>query len=64
MTESFAELFEQSQTALNKLKPGYYALEVEVEDGQGRRDRRAQAFQVVDDKKAAETASNDEAALK
>ena len=48
---------------LNKLKPGYYALEVEVEDGQGRRDRRAQAFQVVDDKKDAETASNGEAAL-
>ena len=35
-----------------------------MEDGQGRRDRRAQAFQVVDDKKAAETASNEEAALK
>jgi hypothetical protein len=48
---------------LNKLKPGYYSLEVEVQDAQGRRDRRAQAFQVVDDKKTAETASNDEAAL-
>jgi GWxTD domain-containing protein len=46
---------------LNKLKPGYYTLDVEVEDGQGRRDRRAQGFQVVDDKKAAETASSDEA---
>jgi len=34
-----------------------------VQDAQGRRDRRAQAFQVVDDKKTAETASNDEAAL-
>jgi len=49
---------------LNKLKPGYYSLEVEVEDGQGRSDRRAQAFQVVDEKKEAEAASGDEAALK
>jgi GWxTD domain-containing protein len=48
---------------LNKLKPGYYSLEVDVQDAQGRRDRRAQAFQVVDDKKNAETASNEEAAL-
>jgi GWxTD domain-containing protein len=49
---------------LNKLKPGYYSLEVEVEDGQGRSDRRAQAFQVVDEKREAEAASGDEAALK
>jgi GWxTD domain-containing protein len=48
---------------LNKLKPGYYSLEVEVEDAQGRRDRRAQGFQVVDEKKTAEAASKDEAAL-
>ena len=49
---------------LNKLKPGYYALEVEVEDNQGRSDRRAQAFQVVDERKEAQAASGDEAALK
>jgi hypothetical protein len=49
---------------LNKLKPGYYSLEVEVEDAQGRRDRRAQGFQVVDEKKTAEADSNEEAALK
>ncbi|HKU62821.1 MAG TPA: GWxTD domain-containing protein [Gemmatimonadales bacterium] len=48
---------------LNKLKPGNYSLEVEVEDGQGRRDRRAQAFTVVDDKKTADADSNEEAAL-
>jgi GWxTD domain-containing protein len=48
---------------LTKLKPGYYSLEVEVEDAQGRRDRRAQGFQVVDEKKTAEAASNEEAAL-
>jgi hypothetical protein len=48
---------------LTKLKPGYYSLEVEVQDAQGRRDRRAQGFQVVDEKKTAEAASNEEAAL-
>ena len=32
---------------LDKLKPGNYTLEVQVEDAQGRSDRRAQEFQVV-----------------
>ena len=32
---------------LDKLKPGNYTLEVEVEDGQGRSDKRMQQFQVV-----------------
>ncbi len=32
---------------LDKLKPGMYSLEVEVEDGQGRTDRRTSEFQVV-----------------
>ena len=31
---------------MDKLKPGNYTLEVEVEDAQGRSDRRAQEFQV------------------
>lgn len=33
---------------LDKLKPGNYTLEVQVEDAQGRTDRRAQEFQVVE----------------
>jgi GWxTD domain-containing protein len=33
---------------LDKLKPGNYTLEVQVEDAQGRSDRRAQEFQVVE----------------
>jgi GWxTD domain-containing protein len=33
---------------LDKLKPGLYTLEVEVEDAQGRSDRRSQEFQVVE----------------
>ena len=33
---------------LDKLKPGNYTLEVEVEDAQGRSDRRSQEFQVVE----------------
>ena len=33
---------------LDKLKPGNYTLEVQVEDAQGRTDRRAQQFQVVE----------------
>ena len=33
---------------LDKLKPGNYTLEVEVEDASGRADRRAQEFQVVE----------------
>jgi hypothetical protein len=32
---------------LDKLKPGMYSLEVEVEDDQGRTDRRVRDFQVV-----------------
>jgi len=34
---------------LNKLKPGHYILEIEVQDDQGRSDRRSQPFQVVDE---------------
>ncbi len=34
---------------LESLKPGKYTLEVVVEDGQGRTDRRDQAFQIVDE---------------
>ena len=34
---------------LDKLKPGNYVLEVQVEDAQGRTDRRAQPFQVVEE---------------
>ena len=33
---------------LESLKPGNYVLEVVVDDGQGRTDRRSQAFQIVD----------------
>jgi GWxTD domain-containing protein len=33
---------------LDKLKPGNYTLEVQVEDAKGRSDRRAQEFQVVE----------------
>ena len=33
---------------LDKLKPGNYTLEVQVEDAQGRSDHRAQEFQVVE----------------
>ena len=50
---------------LDKLKPGILrAGGGRWRTQQGRRDQRAQAFQVVDDKKYAETASNDEAALR
>jgi hypothetical protein len=34
---------------LESLKPGNYTLEVVVEDGKGRTDRRSQPFQVVDE---------------
>lgn len=34
---------------LESLKPGNYSLEVVVDDGQGRTDRRSQAFQVVEE---------------
>jgi GWxTD domain-containing protein len=34
---------------LRSLKPGTYLLEVSVDDGQGRTDRRSQEFQVVDE---------------
>jgi hypothetical protein len=34
---------------LRSLKPGTYTLEVSVDDGQGRMDRRSQEFQVVDE---------------
>jgi uncharacterized protein (DUF2141 family) len=33
---------------LDKLKPGNYTLEVQVEDAQGRSDHRTQEFQVVE----------------
>ena len=52
---------------LNKLKPGHYSLEVEVADDQGRSDRRAQAFQVVDEARGADPEpeqGGDEAALR
>jgi uncharacterized protein (DUF2141 family) len=34
---------------LETLKPGTYALEVVVDDGHGRTDRRTQGFQVVEE---------------
>jgi hypothetical protein len=36
---------------LNRLKPGHYVLELLVVDADGRRDRRGQEFQVVEEKK-------------
>ncbi len=39
---------------LDKLKPGNYTLEVEVEDAKGRADRRAQEFQVVEEEEEEE----------
>jgi GWxTD domain-containing protein len=37
---------------LSRLKPGNYVLELSVVDANGRRDRRSQEFQVVDEKEA------------
>jgi hypothetical protein len=34
---------------LESLKPGNYLLDLVVDDGQGRTDRRIQAFQVIDE---------------
>jgi hypothetical protein len=39
---------------LDKLKPGNYTLEVQVEDAQGRSDHRAQEFQVVEEEEKKE----------
>lgn len=39
----------QRSLKLESLKPGSYVLEVVVDDGRGRTDRRSQAFQVVDE---------------
>lgn len=39
---------------LDRLKPGNYVLEVVVTDAEGRKDRRRQDFQVVDEKSAAQ----------
>jgi hypothetical protein len=39
----------QRTLKLESLKPGSYVLEVVVEDGQARTDRRSQAFQIVDE---------------
>jgi hypothetical protein len=36
---------------LNRLKPGNYVLELSVVDADGRKDRRRQEFQVVEEKK-------------
>jgi hypothetical protein len=38
---------------LSRLKPGNYTLDIVVTDANGRRDQRAQEFQVVDEKEAA-----------
>ena len=48
-TASFPVTNTSRSLKLEKLKPGMYTLEVEVEDDQGRSDRRSQEFQVVED---------------
>ena len=47
-TASFPVTSTDRTLKLDKLKPGNYTLEVEVEDAQGRSDRRSQEFQVVE----------------
>ena len=47
-TASFPITGTSRSLKLDKLKPGEYTLEVEVEDAQGRSDRRAQEFQIVE----------------
>jgi hypothetical protein len=47
-TASFPVTNTSRSLKLDKLKPGTYTLQVEVEDDQGRSDRRTQEFQVVD----------------
>jgi GWxTD domain-containing protein len=47
-TASFPVTSTSRSLKLDKLKPGNYTLQVEVEDSQGRSDRRTQEFQVVD----------------
>jgi GWxTD domain-containing protein len=44
---------------LSRLKPGDYVLDLAVIDAEGRRDRRTQEFQVVDDKDAGKRDSGD-----
>ena len=44
---------------LSRLKPGNYVLDLAVVDADGRRDRRTQEFQVVDDKNAGKRESGD-----
>jgi GWxTD domain-containing protein len=48
-TASFPVTSTSRSLKLNKLKPGEYTLEVKVEDGKGRTDRRVQEFQVVEE---------------
>jgi hypothetical protein len=44
---------------LSRLKPGDYVLDLAVVDADGRRDRRTQEFQVMDDKNAGKRDSGD-----
>src|SRR5919107_738264 len=44
---------------LSRLKPGNYVLDLAVVDADGRRDRRTQEFQVVDEKRAGKRESGD-----
>jgi GWxTD domain-containing protein len=48
-TASFPVTTTSRSLKLDKLKPGMYSLEVEVEDDQGRTDRRRREFQVVEE---------------
>jgi GWxTD domain-containing protein len=48
-TASFPVTSTGRSLKLDKLKPGNYSLEVTVEDGQGRSDKRLQPFQVVEE---------------
>ncbi|HEY4649525.1 MAG TPA: hypothetical protein VIG95_10455, partial [Gemmatimonadales bacterium] len=47
------------QLQLNRLKPGDYILELVVVDSSGRKDRRTQEFQVVDDDRAGKQGGGD-----
>ena len=53
-TASFPITTTSRSLKLDKLKPGNYTLEVQVEDAQGRSDRRAQEFQVVEEEEQKE----------
>jgi hypothetical protein len=44
---------------LSRLKPGNYTLDIIVTDADGRRDHRAQDFQVVDEKEAGKQGSEE-----